>query len=174
MSDLSTNSTAQIEFIYADGSVSFALQHPLSRGSVQINSADPFVSPLLDPRYVSHPTDLAIMVEAFKFARKLIATPAVLAHSPNETVPGLLVQTDAEIEDYIRKTLNTVYHPVGTASMMRRELGGVVDSKFMVYGVQNLRVVDASVIPLLPASHLQATVYAVAEKVSRNGCGGLG
>jgi choline dehydrogenase-like flavoprotein len=76
------------------------------------------------------------------------------------------VQSDEDIEEFIRETVNTLNHHVGTASMLPREMGGVVDSELKVWGVDGLRVVDASIIPTLPASHLQTSVYAIAEKVS--------
>jgi len=63
--------------------------------------------------------------------------------------------------------VDTENHHAGTAAMLPRDLGGVVDPELKVYGVQGLRVVDASVMPMIPATHLQATVYAIAEKVSR-------
>ncbi|KAG7143019.1 GMC oxidoreductase family protein Mala s like [Verticillium longisporum] len=72
--------------------------------------------------------------------------------------------TDIEsARDYIKRTAVGANHPVGTCSMMPRELGGVVDSNLRVYGCSNLRICDASIIPILPRANLQATVYGVAE-----------
>lgn len=75
------------------------------------------------------------------------------------------MQTDEQIEEFIREGVDTLHHHGGTASMLPRELGGVVDSSLRVYGVRGLRVVDASILPMPPAAHLQATIYGVAEKV---------
>ena len=83
-----------------------------------------------------------------------------------EWLPGPGVSTDEQIERAIRDGSGYMYHMTGTCSMMKRELGGVVDGELRVHGVRNLRVVDASVQPLIPAAHVQSTVYAVAEKVS--------
>lgn len=68
------------------------------------------------------------------------------------------------IPKLIKSQVGPNYHPIGTASMMARDLGGVVDSEFKVYGVSNLRVVDASVLPLQVSGHLTATLYAIAER----------
>lgn len=89
--------------------------------------------------------------------------------APVEIVPGAQYQTDDEIfEASIKATsLEPSYaHPSGSCALMPEELGGCVDSQLEVYGVGNLRVVDASIIPLIPAAHLQATMYAVAEKAA--------
>jgi choline dehydrogenase-like flavoprotein len=94
------------------------------------------------------------------------ATRALQEIGVQETFPGAAVQTDEQIENFIRSTLATENHHGGTAAMIPRHLGGVVDSGLKVYGVQGLRVIDASIMPTLPAAHLQATVYGIAEKVS--------
>lgn len=70
------------------------------------------------------------------------------------------------VSDLTELLVEPNYHPIGTASMMSRELGGVVDSEFKVYGTSNVRVVDASVLPLQVSGHLTATLYAVAERAS--------
>ena len=87
----------------------------------------------------------------------------------SETFPGTNVTTDAQIAASIRTfASSTWYHPTSTLSMMKRELGGVVDPELRVYGVKGLRVVDASLMPMIIGSHTSSTVYAVAEKVSRD------
>ena len=82
----------------------------------------------------------------------------------SEYEPGLdKVNTDAEWRDFVLNTTLSIYHPVGTCSMLPRKDGGVVDSKVKVYGTTNLRVVDASIIPVLISAHLQTAVYGIAE-----------
>lgn len=160
-------STAGQELMYVGGGTGLTsiLLHPLSRGSVQLNSTDPFDDPLVDPRYLSHPSDGQLLVETVKYNRKIIATEALQRTGATETFPGTNVTSDQAILESLKPVITTVWHPAGTCAMMPREIGGVVDSELKVYGVENLRVVDASVMPILPAAHMQGTVYAMAEKV---------
>lgn len=94
-----------------------------------------------------------------------MATDAIQELVPTELLPGANVTSDEDILAYAKSSASTMFHPSGTSAMMPRELGGVVDSSLRVYGVKNLRVVDASIIPLIPATHIVSTVYAIAEKV---------
>ncbi|KAG8158571.1 hypothetical protein KVR01_011693 [Diaporthe batatas] len=161
-------STAGQELMYVGGGtgLSSILMHPLSRGWVRLNSTDPFDDPLVDPRYLSHPSDRQLFVEAVRYNRKIIATEALQRTGAAETFPGGNVTSDEAILNSLRNRINTVWHPSGTCAMMPREIGGVVDAELKVYGVDNLRVLDASVMPILPAAHMQGTVYAMAEKAA--------
>ena len=160
-------STAGQELMYTSGGTGLisVLTHPLSRGSVQLSSTDPFDDPLVDPRYLSHPSDGQLSVESVKYNRKIMATEALQRIGTTETFPGANVTSDEAILESLKSIMTTSWHPAGTCAMMPREIGGVVDSELKVYGVENLRVVDASIMPILPAAHMQATVYAIAEKV---------
>ncbi|KAI0379673.1 GMC oxidoreductase [Hypomontagnella monticulosa] len=144
-----------------------ALQKPLSRGTIFINSTDPdpSIPPLIDFNAMSNPIDMRIILNAFRKVRQFMATESVASLKPVELSPGPIISSDVEVETVMRESqLNPSFdHPAGTAAMMPRELGGVVDSRLRVYGVKGLWVVDASVMPILPAAHTQATVYAVAE-----------
>lgn len=144
---------------------SVSVQHPFSRGHVEINSTNPLLRPIVDLRTGSNPVDLTLLVEAFRYARKIVATDAIQELVPTELLPGANVTSDEAILAYAKSSASTMFHPSGTSAMMPRELGGVVDSSLRVYGVRNLRVVDASIIPLIPATHIVSTVYAIAEKV---------
>ena len=139
--------------------------HPLSRGVVYIDSADPVEPPLLDPRWLSNPTDRSILIEALKFNRQILAAPSMLELQAAQFVPPVNAD-DAALNQVVNNGIRTEFHPSGTLAMLPLAMGGVVDSNLLVYGTQNLRVVDASIFPLVPAAHLQAVVYAVAEKVS--------
>lgn len=161
------NSTADMELLYVDGGRSIVniLMHPLSRGTIAINSTDPFAPPVIDPRYLSHPYDGQVLVESLRFNRKLLATQQVEALGATETLPGVHITSDSDILEFIKGVSSTEYHYAGTCAMLPRPLGGVVDSNLNVHGIDGLRIVDASIMPLLPSAHTQATVYAIAEKV---------
>jgi hypothetical protein len=160
---LTSSDTASLEFIFDDSVIIPSLQQPFSRGTVHVNSTSPFAPPLIDGRYLSNPLDLSVLVSGFLYARKIRATSALQAISALEVYPGASVSNESQIEAFVRGGVDTENHHAGTASMLPRELGGVVDSKLRVYGVEGLRIVDASVMPMIPAAHLQDTVYAVAE-----------
>ncbi|TFY83215.1 hypothetical protein EWM64_g799 [Hericium alpestre] len=147
--------------------LSFAVSvtHPLSRGSVHIASANPTDSPAINPNYFSNPVDLEIVINAIKFVTRVVETEPlkqdVLGHASPATDA-----TDEELREYVRNTFGSSFHPLGTAAMLPREDGGVVDSKLKVYGTANLRVVDCSILPMEMSAHLQATVYTLAEKAA--------
>lgn len=153
-------------------SIGAALVHPLSRGSSHITSADPSSPPAIDPRYLSHPFDAEV------YARHLMAVEALAATEPLAALlkpggrraqpgpGGARVDTVERAKEYIRATALSNNHPVGTCCMAPREKGGVVDAELKVYGVEGLRVVDSSVMPLIPQANTQTTVYAVAEKAA--------
>lgn len=138
-------------------------QHPLSRGYVHIKSANVSVYPTIQPNYFSAPLDLDIATAGTEYLRKISSTKEyrdnfIIDGSDAEFVPG----AGADLKEYT-KTANSEYHPIGTCFMLPREQGGVVDASLTVYGTQNLRVVDASIIPLHVSAHPMATVYGIAE-----------
>lgn len=143
-----------------------ALMHPLARGSVHIGSSDPVAKPLYDPAYASNSYDLKALVELAKYVRKIATTAPFSDIWVDEYEPGLQVDTDAEWEDFVKNNVNPFYHPVGTCAMLPKADGGVVDSKLVVYGTTNLRVVDASVIPILVSAHPQTGIYGIAERAA--------
>lgn len=163
-----TNDVAVDEFLVGTSAgAGISLQHPLSRGSVQIRSTSPWDNPMINSRSVSDPLDRAILVESMRYARRFHASPGMAPFSPVEVSPGTDVVSDEALTEVAREALvPTFAHPSCTCPMMPREIGGVVDVKLRVYGISGLRIVDASVFPLIPACHLQATVYAVAEKAA--------
>ncbi|RPA83730.1 GMC oxidoreductase [Ascobolus immersus RN42] len=165
---LPTDLTAASEYIYGGGAVVATILHPFSRGYTIINSTDPFANQIINQRYLSNPIDYDVLVDQVRYARRILATPSIQALGPlgPEVLPGEGVEGEEELREFVRGILSTFSHVSGTCSMMPRQLGGVVDKNLRVYGVDGLRVVDASVIPLVPGTHLQATVYAIAEKAS--------
>ncbi|EIN08374.1 alcohol oxidase [Punctularia strigosozonata HHB-11173 SS5] len=145
-----------------------ALMHPFSRGSVHIASADPTVPPAIDPAYFTNPIDLQLLKAILKFTLKLYDTPPFSNLVKARVAPQLDSKDEAAqddvLEQHIKSTGGAVYHPIGTANMMPREDGGVVDPQLKVYGTANLRVVDASIIPIQISCHTQSIVYAIAER----------
>lgn len=146
------------------GSLTVAVMHPFSRGTCYIASGDPFEPPRIDPRWLSNPVDRQVLVEALIFNRQILDQPSMRELRPAQFVPPLDAD-EAALNQVINGGIRTEFHPSGTLAMLPLEQGGVVDPSLRVYGTQNLRVVDAGIYPLIPAAHLQAVVYGVAEKV---------
>ncbi|KAI5827144.1 GMC oxidoreductase [Schizophyllum commune] len=140
-----------------------ALQHPLSQGHLYLESADPFTQPVIDPGYFTHWADMFIMREGIKLARQIGNTEPLKQYIKEEQYPGESVQTDADWENFLKQSSGTEFHPVGSCSMLPLEQGGVVDGSLKVYGLANVRIVDASVIPIELSSHIGSPTYTVAE-----------
>jgi choline dehydrogenase len=146
--------------------IPITLLKPLSRGSIAVQSRDIFTQPLIDFRALSDPTDLEMLVAIVEINRKMIATAPMQGLGPVETVPGANLTSKEQLRTAVRQHLNPTYvHPCCTAAMMKKELGGVIDKNLLVYGLEGLSVVDASVFPMIPGTHPSATIYALAEKV---------
>ncbi|KAG7044316.1 GMC oxidoreductase [Colletotrichum scovillei] len=143
-----------------------AVMHPLSRGHVHVNPADPLAPPLIDPKYLSNEYDLQAAIQAIKKCRQVALTEPLRSTWVSEYEPGLNTTTDAQWRDFALKTTLSIYHPVGTCAMLPKEDGGVVDPSLKVYGTENLRVVDASIIPVLISAHIQTAVYGIAERAA--------
>ncbi|CAG8952559.1 hypothetical protein HYFRA_00009665 [Hymenoscyphus fraxineus] len=143
-----------------------AIQHPFSKGNVHISSSDITVNPNIDPKYLSNPYDLAAVINAAKYLRKAAETAPMSSIWSAEYEPGPTVQTDADWEAFAKNTTLSIYHPVGTCSMLPENAGGVVDAELKVYGVKGVRVVDASIMPIIPSTHLQTAVYGIAERAA--------
>ncbi|KAI8969674.1 alcohol oxidase [Trametes punicea] len=151
---------------------------PFSRGNVTIQSNDPFTKPSVNVNYFSVDFDLSVQIAGARLSRKLLASPPLSSLSVGETVPGFKTVpdngdggSDADWKKWIVKPgpsagFASVAHPIGTAAMMKRSLGGVVDAQLTVYDTTNLRVVDASIMPLQISAHLSSTLYGVAEKAA--------
>ncbi|MBL6848130.1 MAG: choline dehydrogenase [Alphaproteobacteria bacterium] len=138
---------------------------PESRGYIALKSLDPNVQPLIQPNYLSAQKDLDVMVKGVKMSREVINQKAFDQYRGKELNPGPDVQTDKEIEEFVRANAETIYHPVGTCKMGSDEFA-VVDDKLRVRGVENLRVVDASVMPTLIGGNTNAPTIMIADKIS--------
>ncbi|KAI1387561.1 putative GMC oxidoreductase [Hypoxylon trugodes] len=167
------DSPSQIFSLSVDGfyaSIVAVLNHPFSRGSTHIRSADPHAKPIVDPRAMTHPLDLelharhVLLLEKIRDAsplRELFKEGGRRIHNG-----GKRVETLDEAKEAVKHGYTPHYHVCGTAAMKPRESGGVVDSKLKVYGVDGLRIVDASIFPLIPRGNIQSSVYAVAERAA--------
>jgi choline dehydrogenase-like flavoprotein len=139
------------------------VMHAFSRGSVHIDPKDPAGKPLIDPNYLDNEYDIKALIEAGKFGRRIANTEPMKSLWAAETEPGPDVETDEEWLAFARKTMGSFYHPLGTCAMLPRKDGGVVDADLRVYGTTNLRVVDNSIIPIVPSAHIQTAAYGIAE-----------
>lgn len=168
---LASHEAAVYELMPASwGNLGVANMLPYSRGTVQAASADILKTPtpIIDPRYHTHPFDAEVMARAFELNVRLLQTKAMARLKP--VFPKGFGPEDVKNRTALMASINSVllteYHFCGTAAMIPRDKGGVVSPQLRVHGTSNLRIVDASIIPLIPDAHLQAPVYAIAEKVS--------
>jgi choline dehydrogenase-like flavoprotein len=157
----STNSTASQVSIIA------ALLHPLSRGSSHIQSNDPKQPPKIDPQYLSHPLDLEIFARHILHMRTLVQTQPLVSI----TIPGgkMFPPKLDNLEDakgWVKESSITQFHPCGTCAMLPKDMGGVVSNRLVVHGTKNLRVIDASIFPMIQKGSFASSVYAVAEKAA--------
>lgn len=140
---------------------------PESRGTVRLASADPNDSLLIDPNYLATERDRYEMREGLKLGRELLAQEAFKGFRKREDLPGNNVQTDAELDAFIREDASSAYHPCGTARMgADGDERAVVDLDLRLRGVDGLRVVDASVIPAVPSANINAATFMIAEKAA--------
>ncbi|TFK37746.1 alcohol oxidase [Crucibulum laeve] len=140
---------------------------PTSRGSISLNSSNPFTSPIIDPNFFDTDYDLGVMVYAIRSAQRFIKAQPwngfILAPYPDLAPIFADNSTDADIITYIRKFTRTIHHPVGTAAASKDKGKGVVDANLLVKNTSGIRVVDASVFPFLPSVHPLAGIYGIAE-----------
>jgi choline dehydrogenase len=140
---------------------------PESRGRVGLKSADPLADPAIFANYLAAEEDRRAVREGVKMMRKVAAQAALDPYRTEEYSPGAAVQTDAEIDAWIKQTGETIYHPVGTCRMgADGDPMAVVDAECRVRGVAGLRVVDASVMPTLVGGNTNAPTIMIAEKIA--------
>ncbi len=153
---------------YNYATLSTALIAPLSRGSIRLAGPSMATHPIIDPAWLTDPTDEALALQGFKRQRQIWSIFVELGIAdPVEAFPGANVTTDVQILEYIRDSMTSVFHPACTCKMGREsDPAAVVDSRARVFGVKALRVVDASSLPFLPPGHPLATIYALAEKIT--------
>jgi choline dehydrogenase len=141
------------------------LLRPESRGWVGIRSSDPMAPPVIQPDFLSAPEDLARLMHGVRLAYDVLGRPPLKTHTPD----GIHLPADPDDEvalrEHILRSLETLYHPVGTCRM-GRDASAVVDETLRVHGVQNLRVADASVMPTIPSGNTNAPSIMIGEKAS--------
>ncbi|MGW3284293.1 GMC family oxidoreductase [Streptomyces sp. NPDC001002] len=145
--------------------VVFSAMLPRSRGSLRLLSSDPAVRPSIDPRYYEDSHDLDVMVEGVRMAREIGRAKAFDDWRAEEVLPAPDMTSAGEIRDYVRQSLLTYFHPVGTCRIGDDDTA-VVDTNLRVHGVEGLRVADASVMPSVPSANTNATVYAIGERAA--------
>ncbi|MEM8977492.1 MAG: GMC family oxidoreductase N-terminal domain-containing protein [Pseudomonadota bacterium] len=145
-----------------------AWQHrPLSKGYVRAVSKDPYVDPMIQPNYLDHPTDQQTLVAGMLMVRALLHAPDLSNFLEEETIPGVSVKTDEDMLDFVMKNGSTAYHLVGTARMGRSDdRFAVVDDRLKLYGVDRLRIADASIMPMIPSANTYAATMMIGEKAA--------
>jgi choline dehydrogenase-like flavoprotein len=151
---------------YPDGfGIRPTLLAPQSRGEVRLRSADPKAKPQIQFNLLTAPADIMRLREGVRRAREIAGKAALDPYRGTETSPGSKIQSDGEIDAWIRATCVTAHHPAGTCAMGIRD-DSVLDPQLRVRGASRLRVVDASAMPDPVSAHINATVMMIAEKAA--------
>jgi choline dehydrogenase len=142
-------------------------QRPESRGYVRIRSADPFAPPIIQTNYLAEELDRRTVVAGMKLARRLLASKPLAPYFAYEDFPGPKVQSDDEFLGAAKERGTTTFHPGCTCRMGPADSSwAVVDDQLRVHGLQNLRVIDASIIPRMISANLNAATMMIADKAS--------
>ncbi|RDE18012.1 choline dehydrogenase [Motiliproteus coralliicola] len=138
---------------------------PTSTGRIELKSGNPEDYPAIHPNYLATEEDQKTAIEAIKVTRNIINAPALKPLISEEHEPGVQFQSDEELLEYARNRATTIYHPTGTCKMGHDEMA-VVDDRLRVHGLQGLRVVDASIMPIIVSGNTNAPTIMIAEKAS--------
>ena len=152
-------------------SLHFCQLRPESRGRIGLHTdgsgPDPFADPKIEANYLATPEDRRVLREAVRIGRRVVGQPALATYARAELAPGTAVESDGQIDAWVRATAETIYHPVGTCKMgAKDDARAVVDAELRVRGLAGLRVVDASVMPSLVSSNTNAPTIMIAEKAA--------
>ena len=141
--------------------------HPESRGRVQLNSSNPVDHPLIDPNFLAEQKDARDLIEGIKRMRELVSQSAFDSYRGEEIQPGIDAQSDAQLLKSIKQLITTGHHPVGTCKMgTDNDQTAVVDTQLRVKGIENLRIVDGSIMPSIVTGNTNAPIIAFAEKAA--------
>jgi choline dehydrogenase len=144
--------------------LSFNACRPTSRGHVAIRSANPFEAPVIQPNSLSTDEDVADVIAGVRLLRRIAATAPLSQFIESEMLPGSAQHSDGELLQDFRERAGTVFHPVGTCRMGPDPAHAVVDASLRVYGIEALRVIDASVFPTVTSGNTNGPTIMVAEK----------
>lgn len=166
---------ALFQIAVAEGSADFLKEHafqlqftnqrPKSRGYVRLASNDPFAAPRIRYNMLEHPDDVEELMAGLRLSRELTEQPSLAAFAGEEIFPGAHVQSETDIESWLRENCHSSYHPSGTCKMGTDDMS-VVDPECRVHGIDNLRVVDASIMPIIPSANLNCPTMMIGEKAS--------
>ena len=147
--------------------VSVCNLNPTSKGEVSLRSGNSMDAPVISPNYLSTAEDKAVAADSLRQIRHIIAQPAMQKFNPVEWKPGAQYQTDAELVTLAGDIANTIFHPVGTAKMGQKDdKNAVVDSRLRVFGIDGLRIADASIMPDITSGNTNAPTLMIAEKAA--------
>jgi choline dehydrogenase-like flavoprotein len=138
---------------------------PWGRGEVKLTSRSPRAAPAIDPRFFADERDLDVVVAGMRVARRILNAAPFERYGGVEVLPGPQVNSDDEIRDFIRRNSLTAFHPVGTCAMGAGP-DAVVDAGLNVHGMKGLRVVDASIMPVIVGGNTNAPTIMIAEKAA--------
>jgi choline dehydrogenase len=138
---------------------------PESKGHIHVVSADPRTAPAINFNFLSSPVDAELTVRAVRIARAVMTARAMAPLQVTEMAPGPARTTDDEILDWVKKSAETTYHPVGTCKM-GSDAQAVVDPQLRVHGIAGLRVADASIMPTLTSGNTNAPSIMIGEKAA--------
>lgn len=136
---------------------------PDSTGTIHVRSADPYAAPVIRPNFLAVRTDGETLIEGMKIARRVVSQPAMDPYRAYEMSPGEGVETDAQWLEFARMNGQTIYHPVGTCAMGTGPRA-VTDPNLKVHGLAGLRIIDASIMPMMVSANTAAAVVMIAEK----------
>ena len=147
--------------------IGVSLLQPFSRGSVHIDSPDPSQKPMIDPRYLSHPLDVEVFTRHIQYLETILETQPLASLLKKDGRRDFPSVKDFDVaKGFLRSNCISNWHPTSTCAMMPRQSGGVVNERFIVHGTRNLRVVDASIFPVITRGNPQSSVYAIAERAA--------
>lgn len=161
-----TSIEAEMKQVLGDGFGALVnVAHPFSRGEVRLKDASPYSDPIIDLNLLDDERDLECCLRGLKLTREILQQPVMSKYAKKEIMPGKDIQSDDQLKEFIKRNIETIYHPVGTCKMGHDPMA-VVDDRLKVRGLKKLRVVDASIMPTLPGGNTNAPTIMIAEKAA--------